>query len=158
MPVNISSATLVYTLPNKALVRDFRVFVRADSAGTILLSEVGQVRIQPSTIPNMGGTSAVVDFGQPLTTSAVESPVAATNIKAIYRWLGDKFDVANPVFNTTASAVATANFAEVARARLQLELATAGITQAQAEARKVKLPALPADLEVRINGGPVVWS
>ena len=112
----------------------------------------------------MGGTSAVIDFGQPLTTSSVEavSGNTNTNVKAIYRWLGDKFDTANPVFTPTspATSAATANFAEVASARLQVELVgtTAQVSQAMAEAMKVKLPALPADLELRINGGPVVWS
>lgn len=155
MPLNIASATLTQSLPANALVRTFTVNVRADAAGVKQLKEVGQVRLQSSQqAGNTGGTSVVIDFGSPLTISQAAAPAGVT-IRAIYRWRGDSFDVTNPVFSN-ANGTATATFAEVSVSRLQLELNPA-VTQAQAEAVTVLLPSLPADLEVRVNDGPVVW-
>src|SRR4051794_24844945 len=100
MPLNIASATLTQNLPANALVRTFTVNVRADAAGSKRLSEVGQVRSWTSSAPtNQGGTTVVVDFGNPLTVSGA-APITGKSYKivAVYRWQGTAFDFDHPVF------------------------------------------------------------
>lgn len=159
MPINISSASLTLSLPANALVRVLKVNVQADPAGPIKLSEVGQVRLQTSTsAAGSQGTSAVIDFGAPITLSAVEVPAGlAYKIVAVYRWQGDSFDIAHPVF-ANANGAQKAEFPEISSARVQVELnQTVAQVQPTVGTVLVTLPSIPTDLELRVNGGAVVW-
>jgi len=163
MPLNVASAPLSLSFPANTLVREFKVKVQADAAGSQMLNQVGQVRTQPSSVAVSGqlvGTAVVVDFGIPITVSGAAVPSgAAFKIRGIYRWQGDSFDTNRNLVPTTApDGVASASFPEVSSTRLQLELVgTAAVPQAAAETVTLTLPALPADLEIRINSGPAVW-
>lgn len=162
MPLNVTSAKLALPLPANALVRDFTVRVQADSAGWMQLGAIGQVRVRDASSGQVQRTTVVVDFGIPLTVAAVQVPEGSTfKLRGVWRWRGDSFELKPALWATTDTSgtggEASVSFAEISTQRLQLELAGA-LTQQQAEALTAQLPVLPEDLELRINGGPPVWS
>jgi hypothetical protein len=157
MPLNIASATYTYTFPGNALVRSFKVWARAGAAGSMKVTDLGQVRSQPSALPSgSSNTSVVVDFGAPLTVGGAATITGKSyKIVAVYKWQGNGFDVDHPAY-LNAQGASTIAFPDVSTSRLQLEL-QGTVTDADAQATTVQLPSVPADLEVHVNDGPAVW-
>jgi hypothetical protein len=171
-----ATAALEVKLPGNALVRELDVVVQADRASWSALGSVGQVRRQEGPESTL---SVVVDFGTPRTVSAValvsDSAVVSRSepggflaITGVRAWTGNAFANAYlypPPYSgeddDTSTAVARFT-AEVRTERLLIELTAtqpAQLTDAVAGSRlAVELPSLPADLELRIDGGAPVWT
>jgi hypothetical protein len=118
-------------------------------------------------------TSLVLDFGMLRTVSAVAVLNSSTlQVLQVKPWTGMGF-ADSPVFNTsgtpwkitadtgklTGDAWAVVPLpSEVKTERLQIDLAGTGTEAALGESVLVQLPDVPADLDLRINGGPSAWS
>lgn len=169
-----TTAALDVKLAGNALVHELDVVVKADRASWSALGAVGQVRRQDGP---EGDITVVVDFGAPRTVSAVavvgalvssSAPGGILSITAVRAWLGNAFDdelLYPPPYSDDAddSSTAVARFtAEVRTERLQIYLTAtnkAGLNDsAAAERLAVEFPSLPGDLELRIDGGPPVWT
>ncbi|QSQ26049.1 hypothetical protein JY651_14470 [Pyxidicoccus parkwayensis] len=171
-----ATAALEVKLPGNALVRELDVVVQADRASWSALSAVGQVRRQDGP---EGALAVVVDFGTPRTVSAValvgESyrssgsfPGGYLSITGVRAWTGNAFAngyVYPPPYSEAADDPSTsvARFtAEVRTERLLIELtasqASAFTDNVAGSRLAVELPALPGDLELRIDGGAPVWT
>jgi hypothetical protein len=171
----VASITQAVSLPGNAVVRRLDVEVQAGRASWSALSAVGQVRITDSKT----GTQkvVVVDFGTPRTVNAVAVVAAppgqgttgpGITIHEVRSWTGMKFDasplyVAPSVGGAPDTTVAVATFsAEVRTERLQIVVNVSGAgtltEKAVGERLGARLPSMPADLELRIDGGPPVWT
>ncbi|MFP2934231.1 hypothetical protein ACLESO_55750 [Pyxidicoccus sp. 3LG] len=171
-----ASASIEVKLAGNALVRELDVVVQADRASWSALGSVGQVRRQDG--PG-SAISVVVDFGTPRTVSAValvgdsyltgeSEPGGFLSITGVRMWTGSAF-ATNRLYpppgsdDASDSSTAVARFtSEVRTERLQIEITSSkpnGFTDSVAGSRlAVELPSLPGDLELRIDGGPPVWT
>jgi len=160
----VALAELDLELPGNALVRAFELRLQADRASWTLLDAAGQTRAQ---VESEGDTAVVVEFGTPCTVSAV-GVIEGSNIEifSVRIWDGTKF-ADPPLFpesfagppSPVRTGVKVARFpAEVRTERLQIVVL--GDVQSSIAERQVavEFPSAPADLELRINDGPPVFT
>jgi hypothetical protein len=170
----ISSKTLSVQLAPNALVRALSVKVRADYGNVALVANVAQTRQQPSGITRL--FKLVVDFGTPRTVAAVGSGSEDTSIFTVTAWTGAAFAdkavyaatwaesaksgeivdiVKGPAGSTAQNAVLPT---EIRTEKLLIDLITTETDVVELSQQVwVQLPDAPADLELRIDGGPPVW-
>ncbi|MEY4755095.1 MAG: hypothetical protein RJA44_2770, partial [Pseudomonadota bacterium] len=153
----LSSVELVLTFPRHTLVRQYDLIVTAEqTSGNSPASALGQVRATDAN----GSHTVVIDFGTPRTIRGVQiSQANGATISSIQTWTGAKFaDAFEPTDltprddNTYLCTFAT----EIRSDRLMLTL-----NQKLADPDRqlsLDIPDLPADLELRINDGPPVWT
>lgn len=178
-----SSVERVFSLPRNAVVESpFAVTVQAGRAQWTHSGDVA--RLRKTDISSDGSadkgekqprTSLVLDFGMMRTVSAVAvtdtSPLQILQAKT---WTGMGF-ADTPVVNVngltwpwkitpstgklTGDSRAIVPFpSEVKTERLQIDLVGGGDESELGQSVLVQLPDVPADLELRINGGPPVWT
>jgi hypothetical protein len=164
----IVSRTLAITLRRNALVERFDVVVQALRADATVLANCAQVRTQDEGADLI---TVVADFGLPHTVTTVGALSSAKNsiqVASVKAWTGMQFADA-PVYSAVmASSRVTkktelkvkppsteeqAIFPEVRTERLMVLLVTDATAKQIAEDLWVRLPDLPADLELRIGGG-----
>ncbi|HEX4964772.1 MAG TPA: hypothetical protein VF173_28425 [Thermoanaerobaculia bacterium] len=135
-------------LPRNAVVTEgFKVTVRAGRAEWAIAKSVGQLRQQ--------GASMVVDFGVLRTVAGVGVLDASKiQIVGVRQWMGTAF-ADSPVAGSTQGGPAVLFASQIRTERLQIDLAS---TNEASDALLLQLPDLPADLELRINGGAPVWT
>ena len=150
-PDGVTEKSLAITLPRNALVRRFEVVVTAATAHAVTAGEAGQVR----TTPASGGLSVVLDFGTPRTVSAVQAP-AGVRITSVSTWVGTEFGRPKYADGTGDGFVELPS--EVRTERLQLTLSGSTTTEAVANEMVLVVPESPAGIELRIDGGPPIFS
>jgi hypothetical protein len=169
----IVSRTLAVALRRNALVERFDVVVRAQQADATILANCAQVRTQEE---GNGIVTAIADFGSPRTVSGVGAVADASRdigIFVVTPWTGVEFGTKAAYTATIASDAHThetiinahdpstpdeAIFPDVRTERLRISLVTAADSATIASRLWARLPDLPADLELRIDGGPPVWT
>jgi hypothetical protein len=149
----VGTAGLDLVFRRNTIVRQYDLQVHAAVAkGNSLARDLGQVRTSDDRL------AVVIDFGMPRTVKSVQAP-AGTAIQQVSAWTGAKF--ADP-FYTADGATAGSNQAvfasEIRTDRLMLTLSQAIDSARAGELISLAIPDLPADLELRINDGPPVWS
>src|SRR6202035_1301768 len=148
-------------LPRNAVVDPgFKVTVSAGRADWTRCKDVGQLHQQAID----RGISVVFDFGVLRTVAGVGLTDTGTfRILTVKQWTGTGF-AAQPVFDSdgVGSFDAAVVFnSQIRSERLQVDLVKVvdppgnGIA---IDSLLVQLPDLPADLDLRINGGPPVWT
>ena len=170
----IVSRTLPVALRRNALVERFDVQVRAQQADATMLASCAQVRTQEE---GNGIVTAIADFGSPRTVigvGAVADPAGAISIFVVTPWTGAEFaaksayaalSIASDA-HTHETIVRTAEpstpdeaiFPDVRTERLRISLITGVDSDTIAGRLWARLPDLPADLDLRIDGGPPVWT
>jgi len=144
----ITSASFSVTLAKNTLVRRFDLIVHAARAQRTLASNVAQFR----SYSGAGGNTVVLDFGVPRTVSAIFLTKGLVN--SVKAWTGAAFG--NAFFGGDGStAVTDAVFGSEVRSERLLVAVSEAITPAD---MILELSELPTDLEIRINGGPPVWT
>ncbi|HEU0077749.1 MAG TPA: hypothetical protein VFQ76_08895, partial [Longimicrobiaceae bacterium] len=163
----IASRSLAVQLHRNALVRRFAVRVSAARAEAVLLGNAAQVREQSSGSDRI---TVVADFGSLFTVASVGvlqkgglRILAGSGIliQKIKSWTGIAFAdkhvfVAPPSTGVVGSTVAS--FGEMRTERLQIEVSGTESLEEVVENLWVELPDPPADLSIRIDSGPPVWS
>jgi len=146
-----ATTTLAVKLPGNAVVRELELELRADRASWTAIGAAGQVRAN--------GTTVIVDLGLARTVAAVGVRAGSKLlIMSVRSWTGAKFEE-KPAFPVSKTGTPLAFFpSEIQTQRLEIELAAAGSEDAIEEDIAVQLPDLPADLEVRIDDGPPVFT
>jgi len=168
-----SSVAEELTLPRNAVVlAPFAVTVRAGRAQWSRCGDVARVRTADISGDSQTRTSLVVDFGMLRTVNAVAVLNSLTRqVLQVKVWTGMGF-ADPPLVNAdvpsviTASTSAQTGFAdavvpfpsEVKTERLQVDLVGGGDEQTLGQEVLVQLPDVPADLDLRINDGPAVWT
>jgi hypothetical protein len=150
-PDGVTEKSLEIVLPKNAVVKKYEVVIAAAPAHAVRAGEAGQVRTTGS-----GGTvTAILDFGTPRTVSAIGAPEGA-DITSISTWTGVEF-FSPPKYSSDGE-----NFArlpsEVRTERLQVEMSGGPTTDAIANGMVLVLPESPAGIDLRIDGGPPVFS
>lgn len=163
----IASRTLAVQLHRNTLVRRFAVRVGAARAEAVLLGNAAQVREQSS-----GGNriTVVADFGSLVTVASVGVLLkgglrlvtdSGLLIQKIRSWTGIAF-ADKAVFNAPPSTgvvgSTVASFGEMRTERLLIEVSGSQSLSEVVENLWVELPDPPADLSIRVDGGPPVWS
>ena len=133
----------------------FPVTIRVRRAEWFRAVDVAQVR--PGTAAT-GRVGAVIDFGIPRTVAGVATTDFATDIAVAKRWLGASFDDESLLRSDLGSGGVRPLSAEVRTERIQLELTGAASLDDARDRIAVQLPEVPADLELRIDGGPAIWT
>lgn len=169
----IVSRTLPVALRRNALVERFDVHVRAQQADATILANCAQVRTQEE---GNGIVTAIADFGSPRTVSGVGAVVDASGdigISRVTPWTGAEFAAKAAYTASIASHAHThetiiiahdpstpdeAIFPDVRTERLRIALITGADSGTIASRLWARLPDLPADLDLRIDGGPPVWT
>jgi hypothetical protein len=167
-----SVAETVSLARNAIVLPSFAVTVRAGRAQWSRCGDVARVRTSDISGDSQTRTSLVVDFGMLRTVNAVAVLNSLTRqVLQVKVWTGMGF-ADPPLVNAdvpsvfTASTSTHAGFAdavvpfpsEVKTERLQIDLVGGGDEQTLGQEVLVQLPDVPADLELRINDGPPVWS
>lgn len=148
-------AARTLSLPRNAVVTStFPVTVRVVHAEWFAARDVAQLR--PAPAGTAGSHALVVDFGAARTVAAVASTTATVGVSSVQRWLGASFEAASLAMRPSLGAPG-ALASEVRTERL-LVTCTGASFEAVRAALAVRLPELPADLELRIDGGPPVWT
>lgn len=149
----VGTAALDLTFRRNTIVRQYDLQVQAAvAAGNSLARDLGQVRTSDDRL------AVVIDFGMPRTVKSVQAP-AGTAIQQVSAWTGAKFaDPFYPEDGTTAGSNQAVFAAEIRTDRLMLTLGQAIDSARAGELISLAIPDLPADLELRINDGPPVWS
>jgi hypothetical protein len=146
----IAALSLDREIVKDRVVRRFDVIVQAVRADIVNAGEVAEVRVQKVGNVNQ----AVLDFGLLRTVSGV-GVEGGRKITEVSTWNGTGFGP-QPLPGVTASApLAAVNFSEVRTERLQVTLD--GVMDATTKIFVI-LPEAPADLELRIDGSPPVWT
>lgn len=176
-----SSVEQVLSLPRNAVVASpFTVTIQAGGAQWTRGKDVARLRqqdVSSEAAVDAGRvqqrTSLVLDFGMLRTVSAVAVKDALTlQVLQVKPWTGMGF-ADTPIFSTSgtpsrilpstgkltgASRAVVTLPSEVRTERLQIDLIGGGTDAVLGESVLVQLPEVPADLELRINGGPPVWT
>ncbi|MEY8876070.1 MAG: hypothetical protein AB9M60_06155, partial [Leptothrix sp. (in: b-proteobacteria)] len=149
----VGTAALDLTFRRNTIVRQYDLQVQAAvAAGNSLARDLGQVRTSDDRL------AVVIDFGMPRTVKSVQAP-AGTAIQQVSAWTGAKFaDPFYPEDGTTAGSNQAVFAAEIRTDRLMLTLGQAIDSARAGELISLAIPDLPADLDLRINDGPPVWS
>lgn len=163
----IASRSLAVQLHRNALVRRFAVRVSAARAEAVLLGNAAQVREQSSGDDRI---TVVADFGSLVTVASVGvlqkgglRIVTGSDllIQKIKSWTGIAF-ADKAIFNappTTGTVGSTvASFGEMKTERLLIEVTGSASLDEVVDNLWVELPDPPADLSIRIDSGPPVWS
>ena len=163
----VASRTVVRPLARNALVRRYTVRVGAARADGTTLDNAGQVRLQAE---DGGAKIIVVDFGMLRTVSGVGRVGGAgaptLKICSLRAFKGDGFDTTDLYFEDCSTddldammiRSVEANTFETRTDRVRIKVqATASLTQIAA-ALWLQFPDLPSDLDLRVNGGPAVWT
>jgi hypothetical protein len=131
----------------------FPVTIRVTRAEWFRAIDVAQVR------PAAGSSDGVViDFGIARTVAAVATTDFASDISDAFRWLGANFDD-DPLLSPTIGFGGLRPFTtEVRTERLLLELDGTVPLEDAIDRIAVQLPEIAADLELRIDGGPALWT
>jgi len=172
-----SSAALSVPLPLNAVVRTFDVVVQARQAAMTATGAVAQLRESGDSGASDFGMSVVIDFGKMRTVSEVEVP-SGLGIMSITSWIGTEFNP-KPVYSAPvassiaarggshqtvviATAPSTGGHAilssEIRTERLLVGLVGTADIETLAEEMLVRLPEAPSGLELRLEGGTVIWS
>jgi len=143
-------------LPRNGVLTSLPVQLQVLRAEWFSATDVAQVRDGGS--PATGKRALVVDFGTARTVAAVASSSFTTAaITSVQRWLGAAFDTTPLPLQAGLFGGATTFASEVRSERL-LITCTASSFAAARDALAVQLPEIPADLELRIDGGAPVWT
>ncbi len=168
-----SSVAQTLTLPRNAVVpAPFEVTVSAGRAQWTRSGDVARVRVSDISSGSQSRTSLVVDFGMLRTVSAVAvMDATAFQVLQVKIWTGMGFaepgvvhaDVPSKITSSTGSLTGLSQAivpfpSEVKTERLQVDLVGKGDEQTLGQSVLVQLPDVPADLDLRINDGPPVWS
>jgi hypothetical protein len=182
---SMSAVAPVDTMAKNAVVEKYGVTVTLSGNTWIAVAGVGQTR--KTALPSMSGVSllaVVVDFGSLVTVDAVA--VVGDVPYRCYRvtpWNGSRFDIWSNVYRAgytgsadndvpptatvtpsgTSDAITSFFQSEVRTERLQVELVADASAKTPTDADLfanvlVHCPGAPADLELRLNGGPPLWS
>ena len=154
--VTAGGATVARTLQlprDGVFASGFPVTIRVTRAEWFRAIDVAQLR--PSA---GGGVGAVIDFGVARTVAAVAITDFESDIGAAYRWLGASFDDESLLRPDIGFGGMRPLSAEVRTERLQLELDGATSLDEVRDRIAVQLPEIPADLELRIDGGAPIWT
>ncbi len=135
------------------------------------VANVGQVRktVLPADNSNQSKIAVVVDFGSLVTVDRAALRLgSAYRIYSVTPWSGNRFDKNQPAFNPKSDlnqARSEVTFdSEVRTERLRIELvADASAVRELNDAKLyedllVHFPGAPADLELRLNDGPPIWT
>jgi hypothetical protein len=165
----VASRSLAVQLHRNAVVRRFDVLVSAAGAEAVLLGTAAQVRGEKPD--DRGRLTVVADFGQLTTVGSVgvlsEGGLRLMSageilIHEVRPWTGLAFadQTLFPGRPTERMAAGTSRavFGEMRTERLQIEVSGADSVEEVAAGLWVELPDPPADLVIRIDGGPPVWS
>jgi hypothetical protein len=144
------------TLPRNGVVRaPFAATLRVVQADWFSAGDVAQLR--DGSPGNTGTVLVVIDFGTARTVGSVASLSLSVGVTSVQRWLGASFEAtALPVQPTLFGAPALFT-SEVRTERLLVACSASNFATAR-DALAVRLPEIPADLELRIDGGAPVWT
>jgi hypothetical protein len=143
--LGVLSTSVDPTLPKNAVVSKYSVTVTARPAAKAKAGAIAAVRVE--------GSRAVLDFGTLRTVRGLSVVgMGQTRVLGVSFWNGLAFDP-SPVPVSPGTDV---SFPETRTERLQVDLADLG--SHDLAAAEVALADVPSDLELRIEGGPVVWS
>lgn len=139
-------------LPRNALVDDFKMVVQALPASRVPLSLIAQVRDGKDQDQN----ALIIDFGSMVSVAGLSLPDPAV-ISGVKAWTGAQFATQFTYPRTPDQTLDfEASFTEIRTERL---LVRAGIGAAAAlKDGDVFLTDSPSGLELRIDGGPPVWT
>src|SRR6266851_3116675 len=169
------SVERVITLPRNAVVLSpFTVTVEAGLADWATVASVAHIRQKDISGSGQDRTSVVVDFGVMRTVAGVGLTRARTlQVLQVRQWAGTAFaprpivsgvgdgewtiDGSTAKLDTTLGAEIPFP-SEIKTDRLQINLIGKGDDQQLGSTLLVQLPDLPADLDLKINGGAPVWS
>jgi hypothetical protein len=148
-----ASVSIEVSLPRNAVVRTFDLVVEARRADEVALEVVADVRPNEDVV-----REAVVDFRMLRTVSGFRAP-AGFAVEKIFGWTGTGFPEL-PLWppRGTTGGTPQADFSEIRTERLLVVLDGAAPRETLLAAAVVVLPEAPADLELRIDGGPPVWT
>src|SRR5216683_843203 len=171
------SVERVITLPRNAVVLSpFTVTVEAGLADWATVASVAHIRQKDISGSGQDRTSVVVDFGVMRTVAGVGLTRARTlQVLQVRQWAGTAFAPvpivsgagafkgAPTIGGSTAKLDTTLEAevpfpSEIKTDRLQIDLIGKGDDQQLGKTLLVQLPDLPADLNLKINGGAPVWS
>jgi hypothetical protein len=167
-----SVAETVSLARNAVVLAPFLVTVRAGRAQWSRSGDVARIRTVDTSGNGQTRTSLVVDFGMLRTVNAVAVLNSLTRqVLQVKVWTGMGFadppllnaDVPSKITSSTSVLTGFADAvvpfpSEVKTERLQIDLVGGGDEQALGQEVLVQLPDDPADLELRINDGPPVWT
>ncbi|MCC6774176.1 MAG: hypothetical protein IT360_23525 [Gemmatimonadaceae bacterium] len=139
---------------NAVVVSTFPAMVRVVHAEWFAARDVAQLRSAASG--TAGVHAVVVDFGAARTVAAVASTTGSVLVTSVQRWLGASFESASLEMRPSLGAPG-ALASEVRTERLLVTCAGPSF-DAVRDALAVRLPELPADLELRIDGGAPIWT
>lgn len=158
----VATAGLDLVFRRNTIVRQYDLQVHAAVAqGNSMASALGQVRTSDDKL------SVVIDFGMPRTVGGVQINQAnGATVTGVSSWTGAKFVDA---FDTLASETtvrtngsgAAQTYTLVFKAEIRTDRLMLTLSQSISDPGaqiSLDIPDLPADLELRINDGPVVWS
>ena len=171
------SVERVITLPRNAVVLSpFTVTVEAGLADWATVASVAHIRQKDISGSGQDRTSVVVDFGVMRTVAGVGLKDTWTlQVLQVKQWAGTAFaprpavsGVGDGEFSTLTIDGSTAKLdttlgaeipfpSEIKTDRLQIDLIGKG-SDDLGSTLLVQLPDLPADLDLKINGGAPVWS
>src|SRR5216683_4922383 len=172
------SVERVVTLPRNAVVLSpFTLTVEAGPADWATVASVAHIRQKDISGNGQDRTSVVVDFGVMRTVAGVGQKNTWTlQVLQVKQWAGTAFaprpavsGVGDGEFSTLTIDGSTAKLdttlgaeipfpSEIKTDRLQIDLIGKGDDQQLGKTLLVQLPDLPADLDLKINGGAPVWS
>src|SRR6266852_3374547 len=174
----LSVERVITTLPRNAVVLSpFIVTVEAGPADWATVASVAHIRQKDISGNGQDRTSVVVDFGVMRTVAGVGLKDTWTlQVLQVKQWAGTAFaprpavsGVGDGEFSTLTIDGSTAKLgttlgaeipfpSEIKTDRLQIDLIGKGDDQQLGKTLLVQLPDLPADLDLKINGGAPVWS
>lgn len=159
----VTTAGLEVELPQNALVERYEVTVRAERARATPVREVAEVRSNQAVSGSASDltSSVVIDFGAMQTVAGVAAPIGV-GMTSAFAWVGTGFSpFAIPLASAAVVGVGGQLLqfkSEIRTERLLVELSAAAALSTLAEGLAVFLPEPPSDLEIRIDGGPPVWT
>lgn len=156
-----ASAELELALTGNAVPVRFLLRVTARRAGTMLARAVAGLRIPSSGLVGQGrGTEVVVDLGVPRTLGGVglveREGGGGPALTSVQPWVGNSFD-ARGVWSSSSGS-RNASFPEVLTERVLVTFSSTAELDDLEERMYLTLPGAPAGLELRLDGGPPVWS
>ncbi|HTG33689.1 MAG TPA: hypothetical protein VLB76_12245 [Thermoanaerobaculia bacterium] len=148
--LGVLSVSLKATLPKNAVMSSYIVTVTALRADQAVIGSVATVRVE--------GSQAVLDFGTLRTVRGLSvENMAGVQIAAVSPWNGLAF-----ARSLSTGADREVSFPEIRTERLRLDLS--GLSGKPEQEKEFAAQAVimladsPADLDLRLEGGPVVWS
>ena len=151
------STPLSPPFPGNAIVESFPVKIQAGRADWTRSGNVAQLRQRDISASGETRTSMVLDFGVMRTVSgvAIEGPSALQVIR-VKPWTGMGFG--DPTMAPDGPETTFIFPSEVRTERLQIDLVGGGNDDQLKTSVLVQLPDAPADLELRVENNPPVWT